>query len=234
MARGMQSKPAKKSKTPKLSQSPVKRAFEKKANKAAAKIVDEYRKFVPALKNYGRRRTFTEGERRFINRIPKILRFTDHLYPVTKKQAEKFKEQLYVPVDIHGEPMKGLPRIDAIQFRNTGATAQIHTVKDDLLMTTNGRNFVYWKLDRVSIAAMKKAGETAFQNFKNAFPAEKIAALAEQAFRQTRVKAVYLWGSRGRCNEGFRDLEHFLEWLFEDYAHYKDKDSWANGIVLAV
>jgi hypothetical protein len=227
MARGKKSSPPR-------SISAVKRAFEKRDNKRAAKIVAEYRKFVPALKKYGRRRTYTKSERQFIQRIPKILRFTDHLFPVTEKQAKKFEDQLFVPVDIHGEPIRGLPKINAIQFRNTGKDVAIHTVADDLLMATNGRNYVYWKLDRVSVAAMKKAGTEAFQNFRNAFPAEKIARLAEKAFKQTRVKAVYLWGSRGRCNQGFRDLRHFLKWLFEEYAHYVDADQWVNGIVLAV
>lgn len=222
--------------------SAVKRAVEKRENRKAAAIVDRLKKFVPKLKEYSKRRTYTEGERRYIARVDKALRYTDNLYPATKKQAEKFSEQMLVPHkyvrdeeanETYSVPIRGI-KVQAFQFRNTGREVALHTVRDDLLLTSNGRDYLYWRLDKVTVSAMKKAGEKAFDNFRNSFPAERLAALAERAFSVKKIKAIYLWGSRGRCNEGFADMGAFLEWLFEEYSHYADKDEWVNGLVLAI
>jgi hypothetical protein len=215
---------------------------ERRENRIAAETIARLKKFVPKLREYGKRKAFTKGERSYIQKVNRALRYTDNLYPATKKQAEKFKEQMWQPRkyvrdketgETYSVPIKGV-KVRAFQFRNTGKEVRLHTVRNDLLLTSNGRDYLYWSLDNVSTAAMKKAGEKAFDNFRNSFPAERLAALAERAFKVTKIKAVYLWGARGRCNEGFADMDAFLEWLFDQYSYYADKDAWVNGLVLAI
>jgi hypothetical protein len=225
-------------KKPPVSKSPVKRSTERTANRKAAKIVDELKKFVPAFKKYGRARTFTDGERRFIHRMDKMLPYRNELVPIPERKMKQYENQLYKPRGKYdpesGEyrELRNAPRISAIPIRMRGAEIEIRFSKRDMFLRTNNRDYIYWQLDDVSVRSLKRRGIEAFKEFRNSFPAERLAALAERAYQIAKVKAVYLWGSHGRCAAGFASLNKFLEWLFDKYAHYQETDEWVNGLVL--
>ena len=232
---------------PPRSKSPVRRSIDKRENAKAAKIVDELRKFVPAFKKYGRSRTFTEGERRFIHKVDNMLQYRDELVPIPERKMKQYENQLYTPPGHYvrgsdyeetGELVfkenRSRIRISAIPIRMRGPETEVHFSKRDMFIRTNNRDYLYWQLDNVSVREMKKKGTEAFKEFRNSFPAERLAALAERAYQVSKVKAVYLWGSHGRCSAGFQTLNKFLEWLFEKYAHYQETDEWVNGLVLMV
>lgn len=227
-------------KPPPRSKSPVKRAFEKRENRKAAKIVAELKQFVPAFKKYGRGKTFTEGERRFIHRVDKMLPYRNELVPIPERKMKQYENQLYEPRGRFDQetgvylPLRNAPRISAIPIRMRGPEIEVRFSKRDMFIRTNNRDYLYWQLDDVSVRSLKKRGAEAFKEFRNSFPAERLAALAEKAYQVSKVKAVYLWGSRGRCAAGFVTLNKFLEWLFDKYAHYQETEEWVNGLVIMV
>jgi hypothetical protein len=219
---------APKRRLPPVFKSPVKRSTERTANRKAAKIVDELKNIIPAFKKYGRSRTFTEGERRFIHRVDKAIIYRNELVAIPPRKMKQYENQLYTP------PHDPYIKVSAIPMRMLGESVEVHFSKRDMFLRTNKRDYIYWQLDDVSVRSLKKKGTEAFNEFRNSFPAERLAALAERAYKVSKVKAVYLWGSHGRSAAGFQTLKLFLEWLFEKYAHYQETDEWVNGLVLMV
>lgn len=215
----------------------------------------ELAKFVPGLKKYKRRKTLKPSEKSYISKMANALRFTDNLIPVTDKQYKHLKDELYVPHSpdrwktdkrtgektlIHGKPVKG---IRAIRLKGMSPSTKLITVKaTDLTIASNGRTWLFWKLDKLGLTERRwrktvgKAIETAFMSPTEAFPIEKIAKLAELAFKQiTTPKAVYLWTRHGPVGQPFRDLPSFMDWLTDTYSRaYKDTDEWMNGIAILV
>lgn len=184
------------------------------------KSAKELAKFAPSLKKYRRRKRLTRYEKAAISRKEKLLKYASELIPVTEKQAKALKNELFAP------------GIRAIQLRNTGGKAKIRVVKKDLMITTNGRTWIYWKLDKFDETSIAFAGDIAFNQIRQAFPIEKIAELAGKAFKNIKTKEVYLWAKSGRVGEGFLDVESFMEWLGESYGGYNDPSSWVNGIAI--
>jgi hypothetical protein len=179
-------------------------------------------KFAPSLRKYKRRKTLTRYEKSAIARKEKILRYSDHLIPLTKNQAKDLKTQLFAP------------GVRAIQLRNTETHARIKRVRDDLIVTSNGRTWVYWKLEREDVKTkkgMKKAAEKAFEM---QFPIEQIAELARKSFDELAPLAVYLWAPSGRVGEGFQTIKQFLNWLYDNWnaGRYTHQEKWVNGIAI--
>lgn len=176
--------------------------------------------FAPSLKKYKRRKRLNRWEKGAISRKERVLRYAHNLHPVSKKQALKLKDKLFAP------------GVQAIELRNTSEHAAVHFVRDDLFITSNGRTWLYWDLEKFTKSALAHAGEIAFHQVRNAFPIEKIAELAERAFKKPKTKEVYLWATSGRVGEGFEDLESFMEWLAESYGGYNEPQNWIRGLAI--
>lgn len=182
-------------------------------------------KFAPALKRYRRRKTLTRWEKGAITRKEKLLLFhTENLIPVTKKHARELKEQLFAP------------GIRAIELRNTAPDAKIRKVKQDLMVTSNGRTWLYWKLDREDVKTKRGMNKAAKAAFDMQFPIERVAQLAGIAFERLKPLAVHLWAPSGRVGRPFESLKQFSMWLAENWNEdrYTQQEKWVNGIVILV
>lgn len=182
-------------------------------------------KFVPALRKYKRRKTLKPSEKAAIARREKQLRYTDHLIPVNKKLAKKLKKQLVAP------------GVSAVQLRNTGKHTTIHSVNRDMMVTSNGRTWLYWTLDRDKVSNRKKFEDAAEDAFDNEFPTERIAELARKAYTELRPMAVYLWAPTGRVGRGFDDFPAFQLWLYENWNQgsglgQSRPENWINGLAI--
>lgn len=198
-------------------------------------------KIIPSLKKYIKRKRLTRWEKGAIARKEKGMQWADQLIPLTPAQAKKLKDHLYVPrvetryQDEHGAyhvDVKEYPPVNALQLKNTGKDVAIDFVRDDLFITTNGRVWLYWSLERFRTSDMAKAGQKIFKNVAEVFPIEQIAQLAQRAFKRPKTKEVYLWTDRGRVGDGFMDLESFMGWLYESYGGYTDPDKWVKGLAI--
>jgi hypothetical protein len=194
--------------------------------------------FVPTLKKYKRRRTLTRWEKGAITRKENVIRYTDHLIPVTKKQARELKEHLFQPEytvksGTHRGELRRVKGVQAIQLRNTGKNVTINKVRDDIMVTSNGRTWVYWSLPDTTKSAVRQAGEDAFTN-PDSFDIERVVELAKKAFDNPATKGVFLWAESGRVGEGTEDIETFVRWIASDYARYKNTDRWVKGIAILI
>lgn len=192
-------------------------------------------RFVPSLKPLAKKRKFTPAEKGRISHYSKVLRHARNLRPVTKAQAKKFKKQLYAP------------GVQAIELDGTTPDAKIKVLGDDILVSQNGRTWVYWHLDRATVKSkskMKSAGQRAFDM---AFPIEKLADLAAKAFKQFNVVQVHLWAHSGRVGQPFDTLPEFLRWIDEKWqagryvaidpngrTNASDPEKWVNGLAILV
>lgn len=179
-------------------------------------------RFVPGVARFKRRKTLKPWEKAMIARYEKRLRYADNLFPVNAKQAAKFHGQLYAP------------GVRAIQLKNVGRDTRVKVVKDNLIVTSNGRTYLYWRLPRKVVRTkkgMRAAGKTAFELD---FPMEQVAELARVAFEELHPQAVYLWNPQGRAGAGFADLKQFLLWLNANWnsGRYSYQEKWVNGLVI--
>lgn len=201
-------------------------------------------RFAPGLSKYRRRKTLKPSEKGAITRKENALAFhTDKLIPVSKKLARQLKDQLFVPTkrifdeetqQVRYEEGKTRQGIRAIELRNTGADAKIHKVKNDMIVTSNGRTFLYWKLDREDVKTKRGMTKAAAAAFDSQFPIERVAELAKIAFDQLKPLAVYLWAPTGRVGNPFESLKQFSMWLAENWSadRYSQQEKWVNGIVI--
>lgn len=214
----------------------------------AAKAMSVY---APSLKKYARRQTnLTQWEKSAIARKENILRYAYNLQPVSKKQAKDLKDVLFkFRTVIKKGPNKGKyvehGGIRAIQLSNTGEKVRLNIVNKNLLVTTNGRTWVYWQLNQISdhntfpskqsLNEIDRAGQTAFlPAIREAFPVEKIVKLAERAFANPVVKMIGLWAAPGRVGEPCRSLKEFVHWIYKDYSTYAYVERWVNGIAVLI
>lgn len=199
-------------------------------------------KFAPGLAKYKRRKTLKPSEKAAIARKENILRYhTEHLVPVSKKLSKELK------------PVMFAPGIRAVELRNTSPGATIRQVGKDMTVTSNGRTWLYWRLDREDVttkAGMSKAAAKAFkideyeeefsgededeEQERNLFPIERVAELAGLAFDELKPLAVYLWAPSGRVGRGFESLKQFNMWLAENWSadRYSSQEKWVNGIAI--
>lgn len=196
--------------------------IEKRSVAEYVQIAARLSKFTPGLKKYKRRKKLNNGEKSAISHKEKILRYSDHLIPVTKRQAKKLKGLLFAP------------GVQAIQLRNTAPDARIVRLKKDMVVTSNGRTFIYWRLEDVKKGGMKRAAKKVFTEFEATFEIEHLAELAQRAFKKLKPIRIYLWAEAGRVGEGFKSFDEFMQWLYEDYSQYKNVERWVNGIAIQV
>jgi hypothetical protein len=201
---------------------------------SAAKL----RPFAPALKKYRRRKTLSPQEKGAISRKEKLLQFhTQHLIPVSKKLARELKNQLFAP------------GVRAVELRGTSANAKMRRVGKDMLVTSNGRTWLYWRLDREAVKTKKGMSDAAARAFEideyeepeegeeppiEQLPIERVAELAGMAFEELKPLAVYLWAPTGRVGDGFASLKQFTTWLAENWQtdRYSQQEKWVNGIAI--
>jgi hypothetical protein len=210
---------------------------ERAQSKAFVERAKKLAPFVPSLKKVSRKKRLTQAEKSEVTRYTKKLKYARNLHPVTKKQAKKLKGQLYAP------------GVQAIQLDDVSSTAKLGTIGNDLLISSNGRTWIYWKLDKETVrskAGMKGAGKKAFDK---KFPIERIAEMAERAFKTYNVKQIHLWGHSGRVGPGFQDFGAFMLWVNEkwqagryietltsaggrEYENPSDPGKWINGLAI--
>lgn len=201
--------------------------------------VKERYRFFPSLKKYLKRKRLNRWEKAAIARKEKLLRYTDHLIPVSKKQQKELKDILYQPETIikSGKNKGKIVRhkaIPAVQLRNTGRDVRIHKIVGrNIFVQSNGRTWVYWRLPKTDPKTMKKYGEAAFTS-PEAFDIEKVIELARQAFENPETKGVYLWADSGRVGDAQSSLRQFLQWITTDYSKYTNTDRWVNGIAILI
>lgn len=199
----------------------------------------ELAKFIPALKKYKKRKRLTRWEKAAISRKENIVRYTDYLIPVTKKQARELKDILYSPqTTVKTGKNRGKiiyhHGIQAIQLRNVGKDARIiKKVDQHIFVVSNGRTWVYWRLPNTRPKTIAKYGEQAFTT-PEAYDIERVIELARTAFKNPETKGVYLWGESGRVGNPMPSLRQFIEWVATDYAKYTNTDRWVNGIAILV
>lgn len=182
-------------------------------------------RFAPGLKKYRRRKTLTPSEKGAITRKEKLLRYhIDTLIPVNKKVAKNCKQYLFAP------------GIRAIELRNTSANARIACVGDDILVTSNGRTWLYWRLSREDVKTKRGMKKAAAAAFDMQFPIERVAELAQIAFDKLKPLAVHLWAPSGRVGRGFESFKQFTMWLNENWHEdrYSQQEKWVNGIAILI
>jgi len=173
----------------------------RKEKREYAKRAKRLAKFVPELKQYTTEKAITEKAKKRIKYREKQLAHAYNLRPVTKAQAKKLKGKLFAP------------GVQAIQLSETATNARIVSVGKDMMVVSNGRTWVYWSLDKVTVKSgkgMKKAGEKAF-NME--FPIERLQRLAEFAFKKLKPLGVSLWTVTGRASRIDRDMEAFIRYV---------------------
>lgn len=203
--------------------------LEKRTNENYATIAAHYAKFSPSIAKYKRRKKFNNGEKSYLSKVERVLRYADHLVPIPPRNRKKaIKEQW----ELYGQE-SGL-KIYAQQLRGTGPDATIIKLDKNMTVTSNGRTWLYWRIDNVKPAGMRKAGKQAFNEFNSTFDIERLAELAKRAFTTRKPVAVELWAESGRVGEPFKTLDEFMQWIYEDYSHYKNVERWVKGIAILI
>lgn len=182
-------------------------------------------KFCPGCQKLKTRKTLKPGQKSYIARMEKKLRHVplSLLKPVSKKTAKKFRKALFAP------------GVRAISFINRSPESKIHFIKDDVILESNGKDWIYWKLPDTSTQEnLEDAAEDLFDQspaeLGETFDIERISALAERAFKQPHVETVHLWTKQGRVGEGFDDFKQFMRWILAEWYKYQDTERWINGI----
>lgn len=179
---------------------------------------------VPAFEKYKRvhkkRTKLNNGEKAAIRKKEDVLKYAKHLVPIKgEKRRKQWKNQFYAP------------GVAAVNLENITDDATVTLVRKDLIVTNNGRTWLYWSLD-TDAPAMKKGARDAFTQPAQIFPMEAIAKLVEKAFKRPTTKEVYLWAKAGRVGHGFLSLKSFLYWFNKAYGGYTEQDKWVNGIAI--
>lgn len=196
--------------------------------------------FITSLTKYKRRKkNLTPQEKSAIARAERLFArsHADHLIPVDTRTAKDLGAELFEFTEtttIKKGPNKGKPitrkhRFQAIQLRNTSPKATFKRLNRNMIVETNGRLWVYWKLRDKSVPAVEEAGSRAFQD-----DIEAVIELAREAFDQPTCKGVYLWAQSGRVGEGTKTLSEFVQWVYESYSHYVDTNKWMKGIAILI
>lgn len=174
---------------------------------------------VPSIRKYKRAKKMNSGVKSYISKMDKLLRYSGHLIPVTKKEAKKFKDMLYAP------------GVQAIPMHGVGDNAKLRRVKKEMILSSNGRDWILWRVSDPKPYRMRKTAE---KIFSESFDLEKILALAKKAFEKHRVIRIYLWSQHGIVGSPHKTLSEFTQWLHEQYSQYQNVEQWVNGIAILI
>jgi len=229
----------------------VRHKKERAASKKALKTAKDLSKYVPALKPLAKKTRLTPQQRAQVTHYAKALSGVTNLVPVSKSYAKKHKDELFVPVVGigKGKAARRVHGIQAARFRNASENAKYDMTDDNLVIETNGRTWVYWRLDideiRNKNGKLVKAGGAAFDK---KFPIERVVELAQIAFDNMEVKAITLWTHAGRIDSTFADLKAFIRfvhqhWQAGKYVRFDDEGEisdtsdpgkWIHGLAIWV
>lgn len=177
--------------------------------------------------------------------------FGTNLVPLTAKQAENLKDEMYRPLIFGGhenERHTGTKGIRAIQLRYQGKDTRVERIGPDTIISTNGKTWIYWKLDREEMLQANRRGKkkmlesaaaVAFTD-PQAFPLERIAKLAGVAFSELHPLQVHLWTTNGRTDWGAESLNAFVKRLNENWlpgqgsALGTEPEKWLNGLAILI
>jgi hypothetical protein len=195
---------------------------------------------LPQFKKFKKRKRLEPWEKSWIARNENIYRYTKDLRPVSKREAKQFKELLYSPITtVKKGSRKGQERhhapISAVQMANVGDDFKLlgRVGRNLYIIRSNGRTWVYQRLDDTDTRAMRDAGEDAFTD-PYTYEIEKVIKLAEEAFKRPETKAVYLWAEQGRVGAPQPSLQQFARWIADDYSRYENTDRWVKGIAILI
>lgn len=198
---------------------PLQRRSDRSYVESARKMAN----IVPSMKKYAKQHLkkakLTASQKSAIAHKENLLRYSHHLIPVKGKTAKQLKDELFAP------------GINAIQLDHTNDSAKLIRVRKGLMLTNNGEQWLYWRLDAAS-RSIKRGAEKAFGDLRSAFPMERIAALVKKAFDHSRASQVHMWTTQGRVGEGFRSLKQFLRWFNRAYGGYTDTHKWVRGVAI--
>lgn len=212
---------------------------ERAQSKSFVELAKKLALYVPSLKPIARKKKLTQAEKTKVTNFAKKLRYSRNLHPVTKAQAKKLKKQLYAP------------GVQAIQLDDVSSNAKLGTIGDDLLVTSNGRTWIYWKLDRKTVRSKSGMRDAGSKAFAKKFPIERIAEMAEKAFKTYNVKQIHLWAHSGRVGQGFPNISGFIQWVNEkwqagryietltttkgmEFENPSDPGKWINGLAILI
>jgi len=158
--------------------------------------------FAPSLRKYGRRKTLSRWEKSAITRKQNLLKHTDRLFPITKRQARA----------IENKDMIVGNGIRAISLRNTADDAEIHIRKGQLVIHSGDRTFNTFNVSPANIDNLIETAELLFDRFGN------------------RRVTVWLNTKAGRADRGFRSLPLLINYLVGQFAQYaRDTEQWIFG-----
>lgn len=159
--------------------------------------------YVPELRRLSNKKSLTQKEKATVTRYNKSLRhFTGSLHAIPRKDRKKFKGTEFA---------KG---VDAIALNNFSTDATVKAINDDIIIVSNGRTWLLWRLDKKIVRNKKGEFEQVARDAFNAqFPVELVQGLAEEAFKKLKVEAVALWITSGRADRTFGTIGAFVRWL---------------------
>lgn len=180
----------------------------------------------------------TSHQRGLITRYAKKVRHVTNLHPISASKAKKYRNLLFKP------------GIQAVRLRNTETNAKVFFGNDGMIVTSNGRKWVYWPLDYETASNQKgQLAGAAKKAFNKQFPIERAAKLAETAFKKLPVIAITLWTHAGRADQTFSSIEQFTLWMNDKwqagrYVRVDDRDghvvdetnsgAWIVGLAIRV
>lgn len=209
----------------------------KKASRSTIATAQALAPIAKDAKKIARQKIATPADKAKITRLSKKVKGVQNLYPIPGKQQRTYKDYQF---------KKG---IQAIRLRNTASDSKVFFGDDGLIVTSNGRIWIYWPLDYETRSNQSgELGDAASKAFRKEFPIEQAAKLAELAFQRLKVKAVTLWTHAGRADQTFASLKQFLLWMHDKwqagrYVRVDDNDgivdqtdsgAWINGIAIEV
>lgn len=197
--------------------------LQKRSDRSYVESARKIAHLVPSMKKYAKQHLktarLTPSQKAAIAHKENLLRYAHHLIPVKGKTARELKDELFAP------------GINAIQLDHTNDTAKLIRVRKGLMLTNNGEQWLYWRLNAAP-RNMKRGAEKAFGDLRAAFPMERIAALVKKAFDHSRASQVHMWTTQGRVGEGFRSLKQFLRWFNRAYGGYSETHKWVRGVAI--
>lgn len=211
----------------------------KKQATAYKKLAKSLGKFSPDIGKLARKKRLTAADKQRISKRAKRLHNVTDLFRITGKGAKKFKQKFG---DIF------YPGTEAVRLRYASENATIKFVDDNLFLESNGRQWLYWRLNKSTVRNKDgKLVSAAEKAFDAQFPIEKVLALAERAYTELKIEAITLWTEQGRADTTFSELRDFARWVAQhwqngNYIRYdtrtgeihdeSDAGKWINGLAI--
>lgn len=176
--------------------------------KSEIKQIREFSKFAPGLDKLRGRDKITSAEYGVFTKAKRRLRHTGNLKPVTEKQAKALKGHL-----VGGG-------IRAVRLRNTEEHAKVRVRKGGIIVTSNGRD---WEYHPVGGGDPSVLAENLIEKGRDLFNRDKNPPFS-----------LYIWTSKGRASEGFRDFGLWARYVGSRFNSYQNASEFIWGIAALV